>query len=254
MTADAVAWERMLASMRMAFGSMPKTSEGGSTLRLDGVVAAVTPAVPERSLPNSVTYETEEALADALDELAEAYEEAGVQAWTVWVPEHHRRAADLLERAGHRLDANPTAMIAELSEIEPPREGDPEPAPRPVREDLGRVNDLAYGTTDSFQRLIGEGPADPAHTYVAQSDGEATACVASMDLDGDCSIWWVATVPQARGRGLAAGLMRQALADGRDRGCDVSTLQATKLGRPVYERLGYRAFGEIQMWERRPSG
>jgi hypothetical protein len=48
--------------------------------------------------------------------------------------------------------------------------------------------------------------------------------------------------------------MRRALADGRERGCEVSTLQATKLGRPVYERLGYRAFGVIEMWERRKPG
>jgi hypothetical protein len=45
--------------------------------------------------------------------------------------------------------------------------------------------------------------------------------------------------------------MRRALADGRARGNEVSTLQATKLGRPVYERLGYRSFGTIEMWERR---
>ena len=73
----------------------------------------------------------------------------------------------------------------------------------------------------------------------------------SLDHGGDCSIWWVATVPEARGHGLAPGLMRRALADGRARGCEVSTLQATKLGRPVYERLGYRGFGTIEMWERR---
>ena len=247
-------WERMLASMRFAFGLMPKTSEGGRAVRFDGVVAAVTPAVPERSLPNSVTYESEEALADALDELRDLYEEAGVRAWTVWVPEHHRRAAELLERAGHRLDGNPTAMIAELGEVAAPGGGDPQPDSRPTREDLGRINDLAYGTGDSFRRLIGEGPADPAHAYVAHVDGEPAACVLSLDLDGDCSIWWVATVPEARGHGLAAGLMRHALADGRARGCEVSTLQATKLGRPVYERLGYRAFGDIQMWERRKPG
>lgn len=245
------AWETTLASMRKAFASMPETSEGGRTVRLDGVVAAVTPAVPERSIPNSVTYETEESLADALGELRQIYDDAGILAWTVWVPEHHGRVRELLERSGHRLDASPTAMIAELGEVEAPREGDPEPDPRPTREDLGLVNDLAYGTGDSFQRLIGQGPADPRHTYIADLDGRPVAGVASQDLDGDCSIYWVATVPQARGRGLAPGLMRRALADGRDRGCEVSTLQATKLGRPVYERLGYRAFGEIQMWERR---
>jgi GNAT superfamily N-acetyltransferase len=248
---DAAAWERMLESMRVCFAAMPESSDGGRAVRLDGVVAAVVPAVPERSLPNSVVYESEEALADALDELRELYEEAGISAWTVWVPGYHGRAAALLERAGHRLDARPTGMIAELSEIEAPGEVDPDPDPRPTREDLGLINDLAYGTGDSFQRLIGEGPADPAHTYVARMDGEPAASVVSLDHGGDCSIWWVATVPNARGRGLAQGLMRRALADGRDRGCEVSTLQATKLGRPVYERLGYRPLGEIQMWERR---
>jgi hypothetical protein len=30
-----------------------------------------------------------------------------------------------------------------------------------------------------------------------------------------------------------------------------STLQATKMGFPVYERIGYRDIGELQMWELR---
>jgi len=240
----------MLASMRSFFASVPEGS-GGRVVHLDGVIATVAPAVPERSLPNSVLYESEEALADALDELRELYDEAGILAWTVWVPEHHARAAELLERSGHRLDAGPAAMIAHLDQVEPPRADDPEPDPRPLLDDLGRINDLAYGTGDSFERLIGRGPADPASTYIARADDEPAASVASHDHEGDCSIWWVATVPKARGRGLAPGLMRRALGDGQSRGCEVSTLQATRLGRPVYERLGYRGIGTIEMWERR---
>jgi ribosomal protein S18 acetylase RimI-like enzyme len=248
---DAAGWERMLQSMRTFFALMPKTSEGGRAVRLDGVVATVAPAVPERSVPNSVVYETEEALADSLEELAQIYEEAGVRAWTVWVPAYHERAAQLLERAGHKLDATPTGMIADLDAVEPPRPDDPQVEPSPSSADLGRINDLAYGTGDAFQRLLGDRPADPSHTYLARADGQVAGSVVSYDHQGDCSIWWVATVPAARGRGLAAGLLRRALADGRSRGCDVSTLQATKAGRPVYERLGYRPLGEIQMWERR---
>jgi hypothetical protein len=45
--------------------------------------------------------------------------------------------------------------------------------------------------------------------------------------------------------------MTRALADARERGRLTTTLVATKLGRPVYERVGYRDFGAIQMWERR---
>jgi GNAT superfamily N-acetyltransferase len=253
MSGNARNWERMLESMRVFFRTVPEASEGGRNLELEGVQAGITPAVPERSLPNSVVYRDEDALEAALDEVAEAYDEAGVEAWTVWVPDHHERARKLLQSAGHVLDANPAAMIASLDELEPPRDDDPRPEPEPTNDDVGRINDLAYGTGDAFQRILGQGPATPAYTYIARLDGEAVASVVTNDHDGDCSVWWVATVPEARGRGLAAGLMRRALADGRNRGCEVSTLQATKLGAPVYERLGYRGFGAVEMWERRKA-
>jgi GNAT superfamily N-acetyltransferase len=248
---DAAAWARVLASMRAFFSTGLCTTSDFRVVELDGVIACVTPSIPDRSLPNSVLYEREEALEAALPELARAYDEAGVRAWTVWAPEHDERARRLLADAGHVLDATPAAMILDLAELEPPRSDDPVPDSEPSNADLGRVNDRAFGLTDAFAAMLGEGPADPAHAYVARVDGEAAACVGTFDHDGDCSVYWVAVVPEARGRGLAAGLMRRALVDGRERGCAVSTLQATKLGQPVYERLGYRAFGTFEMWERR---
>ncbi len=45
--------------------------------------------------------------------------------------------------------------------------------------------------------------------------------------------------------------MAKALADARAEGCETTTLQATKLGSPVYRRLGYEDFGALQMWEHR---
>jgi GNAT superfamily N-acetyltransferase len=70
--------------------------------------------------------------------------------------------------------------------------------------------------------------------------------------DGDnCEFWIAATIPEAQGRGLLSGLLHRALLDARDRGCTTSTTQATKMGEPVYARLGYRKFGTIEMWERR---
>jgi hypothetical protein len=43
----------------------------------------------------------------------------------------------------------------------------------------------------------------------------------------------------------------QVLLDSRDRGCKTTTLQATKMGEPVYAALGYRVIGRLEMWERR---
>src|SRR4051812_33057857 len=244
----------MLESMWSFFQTVPESSQGGRVVELPGVLATVTPAVPERSLPNSVVYRDEDALVGAIDDLGSVYDDAGVLAWTVWVPFFHARARTALAGAGHALDASPEAMIAPLDEVEAPRHDDPLPDPEPQLEDIARVNDLAYETGDAFARMMGEGPADPSSVYLARLDGEAAASTVTWNHDGDCSIWWVATVPGARGRGLAPGLMRRALAAGRDRGAEVTTLQATKAGRPVYEKLGYRGLGAIEMWERRKNG
>jgi GNAT superfamily N-acetyltransferase len=94
------------------------------------------------------------------------------------------------------------------------------------------------------------GPRDGLHIYTAGRE-RPSSCVMAFDHGEDCSVWLVATLPEARGNGLAGALMAHALADARERGRTTSTLQATDLGRPVYERLGYRPLGEIQLWERR---
>jgi predicted acetyltransferase len=67
----------------------------------------------------------------------------------------------------------------------------------------------------------------------------------------DAAVIWVATVPEARNRGISSRLMAQALRNAREDGYETTTLQSTKLGRPVYEKLGYRDFGAAHMWERR---
>jgi GNAT superfamily N-acetyltransferase len=242
--------ERMYRSfselLRVIAAGEPK-----SLLEPDGVCAAVNPQVPERSVFNSVLYESAEALAAALHGLARAYHEAGVRAWTVWVPEADRSSAALLDSAGHRLDASPRAMVVNLAELADPDPGDLDWDADASLEDVCRINDLAYGyELGTFTRGLGPGPG-PWRLYQARLEGRLAAVVATLDHDGDCGVYWVATIPEARGRGLSRRLMHVALAEGRERGCDISTLQATSLGAPIYERLGYRDIGALQMWEHR---
>lgn len=209
------------------------------------------PATPHRSFPNGVVYSDPAALEAALDELAGAYEQAGVLAWTVWVPEADLVTANLLARAGHALDATPAAMVADLRGVERPP-----PERLALRRDvdlrtLAAVNDRAYGTTGDFLAMLGDGRPPSGHVYGAQLGDEVAAVLWALDHEDDCHVSLVATVPEARGRGLALGLMRHALADAAERGAATSTLQATAMGRPLYERLGYRDLGPLQMWERR---
>jgi GNAT superfamily N-acetyltransferase len=242
--------ELNLRGMQAAFRGFAAAA-GSRLIEGDGVIATVSAAVPERSIFNSVVYLEPAAFATAREEIAAAYAEAG-NAWTVWVPEGDAETARLLEAAGHTLDAQPRAMGTELEGVEEPDlrwidwtgEGDVEA--------MSNLNDEAYGyPAGTWIRGMGR-PGPEVHVYMASLDGEPVATVSARDSEGDCSIWCVATAERARGRGLSTALMRQALFDAKQRGCATSTLQATKLGAPVYRRCGYQDFGALGMWELRP--
>ncbi len=226
------------------------SSEGMRTIQEDGFVATITPAAPTRSIVNDVVYWDRAAFEGAYERLVAEYREAGIEAWTVWVPDTDPATAELLAARGHLLDADPEAMILDLEGVERP----PEP-PGFSREcdplTVARINDEAYGVPGMFELALADmGPLEGLYVYSA-GEGRDSSCLMAFDHGDDCSVWLVATLPQARGQGLAGALMGHALADARERGRTTSTLQATDLGRPVYERLGYRSLGEIQLWELR---
>jgi GNAT superfamily N-acetyltransferase len=248
---DASRWPTMVANMAGVFAGFARVSPDGRVVELEGVTAAVVPRCPERSVVNCVLYTDARLLGEALDTLARAYDEAGVRAWTVWVPEHDTAAAALLADAGHVLDAKPAAMVRDLDGVERPER--PPPLVEPVMRDVMRINDRAYGFGDHFERAFPELPVEPAHTYVATGDdGAPASTVITYETgDGECGIYLVATLPEAQGRGLAGALMQHALCDARERGCTTTSLQATARGKPLYERLGYRDIGAVDMWERR---
>ena len=243
---------RMLRSMEVAWRAMASGSEDARLIERNGVLAAIAPRVAERSVFNSVLYRTPDDLAAARDDLAAEYDAAGVNAWTVWVPESDRASAELLSGSRHRLDATPRAMVLDLAELADHEPGDLDWTAEGSLAEVHRINDAAYGyEAGTFARGIGNPAPGTWRVYEARIDGRAASVLATTDHDGDCGIWWVATLPEARGRGLSSRLLRVALDEARERSVRTSTLQATKLGRPVYERIGYHDIGELQMWELR---
>ena len=237
--------------MKRAFAAFVG-SAGGEVIERSGVQAGINPQIPERSVFNSVVYDRPEDLAAARDEIAAAYADRGC-AWTVWVPEEDRQTVALLEGAGHTLDAAPRAMGMELAGFQSPDFPGIEWSRVDDLHEAALLNDHAYGYPEGTW-MRGTGP-DPEGTitYVARLGGRAASTVAARYGDGDCSIWSVATAGWARGRGLARALMCIALGEATEAGCTTTTLQATKLGAPVYGRIGYRDFGALEMWEMRPS-
>ena len=209
-----------------------------------GYSAAIVPVCPDRSVVNCVSYRDAAALERALPEVADEYDRAGVRAWTVWVPAADRAAAELLAAAGHKLDGAPEAMGTSLAAV-PEAEAAEEAADSSL---VGPINDAAYGLDGSFTAALAPGLDHPGmRVYLSGRE----ASVVTLDVGSDCHVGLVATVPDAQRRGLAGRLLAGALAAARERGQRTTTLIASGAGRPVYERLGYRPLGAIEMWERR---
>jgi GNAT superfamily N-acetyltransferase len=240
----------MVANMAGFFACIAGHSPGASVVRQDGLTAWIVPACPRRSIVNGVAYSDTGVLVAALAGLAAEFDRAGVNAWTVWTPDYDAEAGQVLERAGHVLDARPAAMVMELDDVEPPPAGTLD-LMEPDMVETTRVNDAAYGFASDFERAFSTVLPEPAHMYMARADGVPASTVVTYEQDGECGIYLVATLPEARGRGLATALMKHALVEARERGCTTTSLQASARGRLVYERLGYRDIGAMHMWERR---
>ena len=76
--------------------------------------------------------------------------------------------------------------------------------------------------------------------YVGYAEGRPVASGLGWRSGRTIGVYSIATVPSARRRGYGAAMTARVVADGVDAGCDVAALQASEMGRPIYERLGFR--------------
>ncbi len=84
---------------------------------------------------------------------------------------------------------------------------------------------------------------------LARRGDEAPAGVAMVMHTGEMAgLYWVATLPDARGLGLAAACTVAATNLALERGARAVALQASPMGEPVYRRLGWREYGRMQRW------
>lgn len=248
------AWRRQLAFIRAFIRWLGSASGGAQAWEKSGVCAAIVPAAANRSIPNSVLVEDADRLAGSYDELATAYDDAGVNSWTVWLHEGDWDSRELLETKGHRFDGSPLAMVLELAKWQPEDLGDLDWDADASFDELGRVNDLAYGYDPPGMAPALERPAGEIsiRLYRARAEGGVLASVLGMLDEGDDSgVLFVATVPKMRGRGFASRLLTAALIEARERGMATSSLQASALGSPIYERLGFKTYFRFSLLERR---
>jgi GNAT superfamily N-acetyltransferase len=90
-------------------------------------------------------------------------------------------------------------------------------------------------------------------TYLGYADGRPVVSGTGIRSGRTIGVYNIATVPSARRRGFGAAMTARIAADGAAQGCDVAVLQASSMGRPTYERLGYRTVVEYEAWVEPPT-
>jgi GNAT superfamily N-acetyltransferase len=76
--------------------------------------------------------------------------------------------------------------------------------------------------------------------YVGYADGDPVVSGLGWRTGRTIGVYSIATIASARRRGYGAAMTARVVADGALAGCDVAALQASDMGRPIYERLGFR--------------
>ena len=76
--------------------------------------------------------------------------------------------------------------------------------------------------------------------YVGYADGDPVISGLGWRTGRTVGVYSIATIESARRRGYGAAMTARAVADGVAAGCDVAALQASEMGRQIYERLGFR--------------
>lgn len=89
-------------------------------------------------------------------------------------------------------------------------------------------------------RAIGFAEDAPEEHVIGLLGGTPAATASLMVAGGAAGIYNVATLEPARRRGIGAALTAAVVRRGAERGLELATLQASSMGRPIYERLGFR--------------
>ena len=76
--------------------------------------------------------------------------------------------------------------------------------------------------------------------YVGYADGAPVVSGMGWRTGRTIGVYSIATIESARRRGYGAAMTARVVADGVAAGCDVGALQASEMGRQIYERLGFR--------------
>ncbi|HEY1355055.1 MAG TPA: GNAT family N-acetyltransferase [Solirubrobacterales bacterium] len=89
--------------------------------------------------------------------------------------------------------------------------------------------------------------AENAVALLAYRGAEPVAIAMTIVTDGVAGIYWVGTADGARGKGLGRAITAAAVNAGFDLGADLTSLQASPMGEPIYRTMGFETIYDYRL-------
>ncbi len=194
-----------------------------------------------------------------LTEAAQAFFGDRGRGFALWARAGAPEDRDLLEAAGRaglqQIHEAPEMVLDERPPERPLPEGvELSPVESAAdAEDFWRVAAAAYASNGfppevfaHYDRHEGFAAVNAA-AFLARLDGRPAAIAMTIVSHGVAGIYWVGVLQEARGRGLAWTVTAAAVNAGLDLGGELVSLQASAMGKPVYERMGFESIFDYRL-------
>ena len=108
---------------------------------------------------------------------------------------------------------------------------------------------------EAFKRMLqlGLGPDLPAQNFLGSLDGKPVGVSTVFYGAGVAGIYSVATLPEARGKGIGTAMTLKPLMDARQKGYRAGILQSSPMGLSVYQKIGFREACRINVYLWKPG-
>lgn len=180
-------------------------------------------------------------------------------AWWISPSSESQQSQANLETAGFRHDEHDVGMVCDLTHL--PTDYEPPKQLEIVRctteqhfSDFGEVLASIFDPVDehvkSFYKKLTDIPEDNRADLIlfVGYEGESAVSTSGLFLTDCAGIFDISTRPEDRKKGLGTAMFYRALQEAKAKSYEVSVLQSSPDGLGIYQRFGFEAICDFNVW------